>query len=99
MLASGSIQNEAFGCDCSWFVLQFFLSPQRDSLLYSYPDQGCKYDAYLWLPQGMGEMGKYSLETKMWVLTAGTAISGKMLEAYIQMKKAKLLTDTWKQVF
>lgn len=45
----------------------------------------------------MGESGKYSLETKMWVPIAGAAISGKMLEAYIQMTKANLLTDNLKQ--
>lgn len=40
-------------------------SPLRDSLLDSNPEQGCKCAAYLWLPEGMGETGKYSLETKM----------------------------------
>lgn len=46
------------------------------------------------LPQGIGDTGKYSLETKMWVPTVGTVISGKMLKALIQMTKANLLTDT-----
>lgn len=33
----------------------------------------------------------------MWVPTAGTAITGKMLEAHIQMTKANLMRDTLKQ--
>lgn len=96
-LVSGSIQNEASECDRKWFVWQFIFSSQKDPLLNSHPEQCYKCGVWILLQQGIGGTGKYSPESKMWILIACTAISDKMLVTLTQQLKAHLLNNTWKQ--